>query len=123
MAALPETVRLVGPELFGGPAPAAGVRVLTGDAEVVVSSCDHAGQGSFVRLTGRNHVTQDATLGRAERRRGRARTCRHIADTDPQVLHHVQLVVGIPDVTWMMEKTLLLFAMLTLIITLSTRLA
>lgn len=42
----------LGPELSSGPAPAAGVRALTGDAEVVVSSCDHAGQGSFVRLTG-----------------------------------------------------------------------
>lgn len=51
-APLPETVPLVGPELFSGPAPAASVRVLTGDAEAVVSSCDHAGQGSFVRLTG-----------------------------------------------------------------------
>lgn len=35
----------------------------------------------------------------------------------------MQLVVGIPDVTWVMEKTLLLFAMVTLIITLYTQLA
>lgn len=74
--------------------------VLTTDIEVIVSCHYHIGYSAFLWLRAKNCVTEHLTLGRGEGSRQRIQICHNIVDTNAQVFDNLQLVVGIPEVTY-----------------------
>lgn len=76
------------------------VLFLTTEIELIVSSHDQTGESTFLGRAGQHHIAEQLALGGAEGRRCCWWTRHYIVHTDTEVFHNLDLVVGIPDVTW-----------------------
>lgn len=77
------------------------VTKVTVEAEVVVARSNGGGESALEWLAGEHHLVEAAALSRAE---GAARGLRgsarhHFGHADPEVLDHLRLVVGVPQMT------------------------